>query len=322
MERMMPLLKPVQDAPLEFIYKSDVAALLNECLIKAIEAQTMEVGIPRPAKPDAVKDRSDYDRYEAELAAYERKAEAARRKAVDLDMHQGWVLVEYFYNQLGTMAKEGSSLKDDIGPMVYGMDVDRERHIAEQIVYLPVGSGADLALRAPAPRAPRQPSGLDLAEMKLMKGDLDGAGELADAALKTDPANAEANYLLGRIDLMQGNPAEALDHLTQTVNLAHDPRTIAWAHIYLGRMYDIARDPNNPDAVLPQRDKAIAEYQAALATRDSRPDTKLAAERGIKQPFTLPKRAASSSDEQDNDSTPLDPTGKAEKESYRPTPPQ
>jgi tetratricopeptide (TPR) repeat protein len=160
-----------------------------------------------------------------------------------------------------------------------------------------------------------------MAEMKLMKGDLDGASEIAEAALKTNPVNAEAHYVLGRIDLMAGDPDEALDHLTQTVKLSHDPRTIAWAHIYLGRMYDIARDPKNPDAILPQRDKAIVEYRAALANRDSQTDTKDAAEKGIKQPFTLPKRPAASSDEP-GDSKELDPTGKAEKESYRPTPPQ
>jgi hypothetical protein len=132
--------------------------------------------------------------------------------------------------------------------------------------------------------------------------------------------------VLGRIDLMQGDPDGALEHLTDTVNLSHDPRTIAWAHIYLGRMYDIARDPNDPDQLLPQRDKAIAEYKAALANRDSQPDTKAAAEKGLKQPFALPKRTAASSDEQrgptSGDPNAPDPTGKAEKEAYRPTPPQ
>jgi hypothetical protein len=91
-------------------------------------------------------------------------------------------------------------------------------------------------------------------------------------------------------------------------------------------MYDIARDPNDPDQVLPQRDKAVAEYKAALANRDSQPDTRIAAEKGLKQPFAPPKRTAASSDEQmgpaSGDSTTLDPTGKAEKEAYRPTPPQ
>ena len=321
MDRLLPLLKSVQDAPLEFYYKSNIDLLLTECLIKAVEAHTMDVGIPVPAKPNAVKDRSDFDRYQGEMTVYDRQAEAVRRKAVDLDMRQGWVLVDYFYGKLGAMEKEGSSLKDNIGQMVYGMDVDRERHRDEQIAFLPEGAGGDLVFRDPVHRTPRALTGLDLAEAKLMKGDLDGADELAEAALKTNPANAEAHYVLGRIDLMEGDPDEALDHLTQTVQLSHDPRTIAWAHIYLGRMYDIARDPNNPDEILPQRDKAIAEYQAALANRDSQPDTKEAAEKGIKQPFTLPKRTVAPTGQQDN-SDALDPSGKAEKESYRPTPPQ
>ena len=305
--RLVPLLKPVQQAPLEFVYKSDIAALVTECLIKAVEAQTMDVGIPRPARPHAIKDRSEQDRYEAEVAEYDRKAEDVRRKTVDLDMRQGWVLVESFYNQLGTMEKEGVSLKDFVGPMIYGMDVDRERHHSEQIVFLAHGSGETLVRRAP-----RQLTGLDLAEMKLMKADVSGAEELAEAALKANAADPEAHYLLGRIDLMENDPSEALDHLTQTVQLSHDPRTVAWAHIYLGRLYDVEQPP--------ERDKAIAEYKAALANRDSQPDTKAEAQKGIKAPFALPKRPASS-DEPD-DSAPLDPTGKAEKESYQPPPPK
>jgi hypothetical protein len=84
-------------------------------------------------------------------------------------------------------------------------------------------------------------------------------------------------------------------------------------------MYDIARDPDDPGSIKPQREKALSEYRAALASRDSQPDTKAAAEAGIQQPFALPKRSAASADQQD-ENAPLDPTGKAEKEAYRPTP--
>ena len=321
MDRLMPMLKTVQEAPLEFTFKSDLAALLTECLIKAVEAQLMDVGFPRPQKPAAIRDRSDQDRYDAEVTAYDRRAEVVRRRAVDLDMRQGWVLVGYFYSQLGAMDKAGSSLRDNIGPMVYGMDVEQEQHRAGQIAFLPQGSGGDPAFHDPVQRTRAPLTGLALGEMKLMKGDVDGAGEIAETALKADPANPEAHYLLGRIDLMQGDPDEALDQLSQTVKLSHDPRTIAWAHIYLGRMYDLARDPDNPEAAHPQRDKAIAEYRAALANRDSQPDTKAAAEKGIQQPFELPRRATPASDQQD-DLNGLDPTGKAEKEAYKPTPPK
>ena len=267
----------------------------------------MDVGFPRPARPRAMKDRSEEDKYEAELGVYDRKAEVVRRKAVDLDMRQGWVLVEYFFDQLNLMEKEGVSLKDYVGPMIYGMDVDRERHHSEQIAFLAHGSGDTLVRRAP-----RQLAGLDLAEMELMKSDVSGAEEIAEAALKTNAADPEAHYMLGRIDLIENDPSDALDHLTQTVQLSHDPRTVAWAHIYLGRLYDVEQPP--------ERDKAIAEYKAALANRDSQADTKAEAEKGIKAPFALPRRAASS-DEPD-DSAPLDPTGKAEKESYQPPPPK
>jgi len=118
---------------------------------------------------------------------------------------------------------------------------------------------------------------------------------------------------------MEGDAEEAEGHLKQTIALSKDPRTIAWAHIYLGRLYDLERDPDGADASRPQRAKAIAEYKAALANRDSQPDTKIAAEKGIAAPFTLPRRTKFSSDEEDSN-PPLDPTGKAEKDAYRPEP--
>jgi tetratricopeptide (TPR) repeat protein len=312
MDRLLPLLKPAQNAPLEFTYKSDISALLAECLIKAIEAQTMDVGVPRPKRPDQVKQRTDITTYEANVAAWEHEAEIVRRKQVDLDMRQGWILTEYFYDKIGAMAKEGISLREDIAEMVYGMDVEHERHHAEQIDFLPEGSHDNVK------RAPRQLKGMDLAEMKLMKGDTAGAEQMADAALKANPNDAQANYLAGRIELIHGDPGAATEHFNKTLTLTKDPRTLAWTHIYLGRLYDVARDPERPDVDHPERPKAIAEYRAALAVRDAQPDTKAAAEKGLKEPFLLPKRQQST----DDDNAPLDPSGKAEKDAYRPPSPK
>jgi len=312
MDRLLPLLKTVQDAPLDFIYKSDISAFITENLIKAVEAHTMDTGSPKPKRPSQVKQRSDMTNYEAELTAWERQAETVRRKEVDLDVRQGWVLAAYFYDKLGQMEKDGGSLKEDIAEMVYGMDVDRERHSATQVSFLPEGSHDFVK------RAPRQLKGIDLAEMKLMKGDVDGAGMMADEALKSNPNDPKANYLAGRVELVQGDPESALAHLNKTLTLAKDPRTLAWTHIYLGRLYDVARDPEHPDQEHPERSKALAEYKAALAVRDSQPDTKAAAENGLKEPFLLPRRSTDPGD----DNKPIDPTGKAEKDAYRPqTPP-
>ena len=86
-----------------------------------------------------------------------------------------------------------------------------------------------------------------------------------------------AKYILARIDLMQKRPDEAIQGFEAALQLSKDPRTLAWSHIYLGRLYDTEATP--------ERDKAIAEYQAALAVRDGRPDTKAAAESGVAHPF-------------------------------------
>ena len=311
MNRMVPLLRTVQDAPIDFNYKSDIVSLIAECMIKAVEAHTMDAGLPRPVKPNPTKervDRVDEEKYTTNMVVYERQTEATRRNAVQLDMKQGWVLTGYFYDRLSEMQHDGSSLKDDIGQMVYGMDVERERHHDEQIVFLPE------APHEVVRRAPRQLTGLDLGEMKLMKGDKDGAGEIAEKVL-ADPGgdHARANYLIARIDLLDQNPDEAVAHFRAALDTSRDPRTLAWCHIYLGRLYDMQQDPD--------RKRAVAEYRLALNLRDERPDTKAAAEAGLRQPFAPPKReAAQDATDTTDDNTPLDPTGKAEKDAYKPPP--
>ena len=59
MERLLPLLRPVQDAPLEFQYKSDIVALLAECLIKALKRGRTKCPAPKPAKPKEQRRASD-----------------------------------------------------------------------------------------------------------------------------------------------------------------------------------------------------------------------------------------------------------------------
>jgi tetratricopeptide (TPR) repeat protein len=307
-DRLLPLLRPVQDAPLEFQYKSDIVALLTECLIKSIEARTYETATPKPVKPKTGTPRSAEEQYTAALAAFDHLTELKRQELVELDMRQGWVLTDYFFAQLQEMEHSGDGLRDEIGQMIYGMDVERERHHSEQIVFAKEGS-TDI-LRG-SPRQPHVLTDMDRAEMALMKGDRDTAEDLATKAL-ADPKgdHGRAQYVLARINLMSGNADEAISAFEATLKTSTDPRTLAWSHIYLGRLYDSEREP--------ERDKAIAQYKLALTVRDAQPDTRIAAEKGLKVPFTMPQRAQRPPvDEKD-----LDPTGKAQKDAYRPQPPR
>jgi tetratricopeptide (TPR) repeat protein len=307
MDRLLPLLRPVQDAPLEFQYKSDIVALLAECLIKSIEARTYETGDQKPQKPKGPKSREAEEQYDAAMVVFDRATELKRRELMELDMRQGWVLTEYFFGKLQAMEHDGDGLRDEIGPMIYGMDVDRERHHDEQIVFAKEGSTDVLS---GSPRQVRTLTPMDRAEMALMKGDHDTAEDIATKAL-ADPKgeHGRAQYMLARLDLMSGNPEEAMAAFQATLKATDDPRTLAWSHIYLGRLYDTMQEPN--------REKAVAEYKLALIVRDAKPDTRLAAEKGIKTPFAAPKRATKP---EDDDLDKLDPTGKAQKEAYKPTP--
>lgn len=315
--RFLPILKVVQEAPIDPFYKNDVVAFTTECLIKSIEARTMDTGFEKPTRIANGKARLDPAGYNAALADYDRRAEDVRRKQVIADMRSGWVLTQYFYDKLSLTDREGISLKENMGELVYGMDVQAEVSRDKHIPFFPEGSpeivgtsgSGGSTKRARAPR--RTLTAMDQAEVLLQHNDRAGAEALANKELAAHPSSGEALYVLARVNLMEGEPQQAFDRFSQVVTTSRDPRTVAWSHVYLGRMYDALAQPDRP--------KAVAEYKAALATPGIQPDVQAAAESGVKQPFAAPRRAPQQPAEATGDD--LDPTGKKQKESYTPDEP-
>jgi predicted negative regulator of RcsB-dependent stress response len=308
-DRMQPILKEVRDTPLEFRYRSDTVALVVECLIKAIEARTMDTGIPEYKIPAGVQ-RSDLPRYEHERQLNLEKMEAVRVAAVQHDMTQGFVLTQYFFDQLISFEKDAASLRDTIGEMVYGMDIQQQVHRARQTEFDKQADG-DVLTRS----NPRVLSGLDLAEAKLAQGDYVAAGAMARNALadRSDTLDsvareARANFILARVAIATGHPDVAIDDFQKTIATSKDPRLVAWSHIYLGRILDL-------DCKRPQ---AVSEYQAALAARDGQQDTRLAAERGAKTAYAV--KGHSCDEDADDSGTP--PPAKPPAESGTPKPQQ
>ena len=277
-DRMQPILKEVRDAPLEFRFRSDSLPLTIECLIKAIEARTMDTGIPEYKIPANV-DRSDLPRYERERIAYQQKVDAFRIATVHHDMTQGFVLTDYFYHALILFEKDSASLRDTIGEMVYSMDVEDEVHTARHIEFDKEGDG-DVLSRS----TPRKLAGLDLAESRLAAGDVATASAMARQALtvhtdtiESAAESSRAQFILARAAILTGNAEQAVEEFQKTLATSKDPRLISWSHIYLGRMLDLEC----------KRDEAVAEYQEALKTRDGQQDTRLSAERGVKAPYSI-----------------------------------
>jgi hypothetical protein len=284
LDRTQPVLKEVRDAPMEFRFRSDSVALTVECLIKAIEARTMDTGIPEYRIPANI-DRSEMPRYEHERQLYQQKVEAARVSAMNHGMTQGFVLTHYFYYQLINFEKDPASLADSIGEMVYSMDVEAETHLAHHIEF-DKEADTDVLSRS----TPRKLTGLDLAEARLAAGDVAAASAMARQALaahsdssvdsgslEANAASSRAEFILARAAILDGHPGQAVDGFQKTLAASKDPRLLAWSHIYLGRIFDL-------DC---KRDEAISEYQAALRTRDGQQDTRLAAERGVKTAYAV-----------------------------------
>jgi len=291
-DREQPILKEIREAPLEFRYRSDTVALTVECLIKAIEARTMSTGIENFKIP-AGTERSDLPRFERERQVVQQKQEAVRQAALHHDMAQGFVLTQYFYEQLVQFEKDPASLKDTMGEMVYSMDIDQQIHRARQIEF-DKQADADVLTRT---TKRRKLEGLDLAEAKLQAGDINGAGALARQFLaeRNDSVQAvadaaRADFVLARVAIMTGHPGEAVNRFQKTLATTKEPRLLAWSHIYLGRMLDL-------DC---KRDQAVSEYKEALENRDGQQDTRLAAERGVKAAYSVKGHSCEEDDADDN----------------------
>ena len=277
MDRLLPLLKVIRDAPLSYEYRDNIASLVIECLIRAIEARTMDTGVTIFKIPaDAA--RADIPRLQHRHDVTVQQSNLIRERQVETDMRDGLVLTQYFYNQMTAFERNPESLTEAIGPMVYGMDVDQQIHNAKQV---------DFFAQAPADvvQSPVIDTDLDKAESEIRAGNAEAASQLALQAIHNHTADpARANYVLALTWLMKGDPQSATNDFNEAMSLTKDPRLLAWSHIWLGRIDDVKDD----------RADALAQYKAAMTLRDGQPDTLQAVEDGLNKPYALHASAAPS----------------------------
>ena len=245
MKRLAPILRTVQDAPLEDDFKDDITLLVTESLIRAIEAR-LPVGKSTPLQ--AEKDVAD-------------------------DMSDGFVLTKYFYDSLAKFEKDPTSLKDAFGDFLYTLDVGSLAKRASEIHFrakarTEVVKGGKIH---------EQEDPIDVAQQKLADGDLAGAEKIATDEVSKNSSDApQAYFILGQVAaLLHKDKDAAVKDFEETLRTAKDPKLIAWSHIYLGRIYDVDQD----------RELAVKHYQAALNAGDDTAQTKAAAQRGLEAPY-------------------------------------
>ncbi len=247
LKQLEPILEDVRTAPMGTSFKNDISLMVNECLIRAIEAR---ITIPK-------------------------SNEAARNAYVQRSVEEGFVLTRFFYDQLGDFEKESTGLKNAYGNLLHVMSLERERKRAHEVVFRDQATPEIVSAVQPAPDEERV---LNIAEQKLAAGDREGAQKLAAQVVQHNHGGdgpGHAVFILARIATLDGKMEEARVSFEQAVQSVHDSRMLAWSHIYLGRIYDIQLN----------RTVAVEHYRAALAAGDPSADTKAAAERGLAAPY-------------------------------------
>ncbi len=284
MLRLQPLMKVMREAPVDEVYRDDVESLVSECLIRAIEARTMDTGLA-PAKI-AVGTRFADDASKAELLR-QQQVEAIRVARAQRDTQEGFVLTKYFFDQLKLYEKSSESLLDAIGAMVYGMDVEEVKHQASHIQFVQANEEREPGLQQRPASLGKEAAADPLtdAEKQLSAGHVNEAIASAQAVVdKKEGDTGRAMYLLAEAHAMHGDMQEAQSNFEQALTMTKDPHTLAWSHIYLGRIDDIKQD----------RTAAVEQYKAALKVKSDLPDAVAAAQQGLKEPYAIPKRAGES----------------------------
>lgn len=248
LSRLGPLLVSVKNAPMDESFKTDVSLLATECLIRAIEART---------------------------TGSSRTPEAQRQQLVEQSVEQGFVLTPYFYEALVKFEKSPAGLRIAYSDFIGGIDVHKEQKNAAQVKFASQADPELLHLSRPA-----EGKLLVTAEQRLSTGDPEAAKKLAQQALdekREDPGRAL--FILAQVATMSRDMPGARNYFEQALNVAHEPKVVAWSHIYLGRIYDLQED----------REAALVQYRAALTAGGALPEAKAAAERGIQQPYEPPR---------------------------------
>jgi tetratricopeptide (TPR) repeat protein len=246
-KRLEPLQAMVKTAPMEESFKTDMSLLVTECFIRAIEAR---------------------------LAGSGKASAAERLQAVQTSEEQGFLLTPYFYEALTRFEKDPAGLGSAYSELVGDIDVRKEQKRAAQVTFASTSTPEPLHLSRPL-----ESKLLVTAEQRLSAGDAESAQKLAQQALdekNEDPGRAL--FILAEVATRNSDMQGARNYFERALEVAHEPKVVAWSHIYLGRIFDLQEE----------RAAALDHYRAAQNAGSALPEAKAAAERGLQQPYEPP----------------------------------
>ena len=258
-----PLLFLADRAPrLPYEYHTDLTSFFTECLVRAVEFRV------RRLPP-------------AELAEETNSAEA-----------YGYVLIRPLLKALSKFESSEPSMSLYFPDLVRSIDVISEQVRLQGVKFAPASDSEQSRERAEGLGAKKPNVGntasdvdaeLTAAERMIAERDAQGAAQAFERILLKTPGQPRAVYGLAVAAVLQGDAEHARTLFEQVVAAANadsaelrpEPATLAWSHIYLGRMHDLEDD----------RDQALQEYRAALAIENASDTARSAAQRGIEEAY-------------------------------------
>ena len=235
---------------LEEPYRSDFLLLANECLIKAVESRLQ----PGTAQQ--------------------------KLAVVKQALGEGWILTPHFAEQLQLFEAEDRSMRLFFPDMISSINLKKEEQRLEKVEFAAEKSVRTVKV-VPAERqielsGPQK--SLQEAEQLYTAHDLAKAKAAFLRLLQQTSESAmqgRAFYGLARIAALEKDPGSAEKLFQRTLEAAPDPQTTAWAHVYLGRLADLAGE----------RDKAAEHYKAASAIGGASAAAREAARKGLQDAF-------------------------------------
>jgi tetratricopeptide (TPR) repeat protein len=237
-------------------YAQDAGLFVTECLVRA-----MELRIDRPPA--------------ARLAA-----------ALDEAERSGYVLVRALHDALVRYEQSEHALSRYFPELLGSIDVAAEARRLPNVQFA-AAAGRSLHGDSPGPAVTDVERWLSAGRREIAARNPAGARELFQRVLERHPEHPEALYGIALAATLEGRADEARELFERLVALPAEPGpelpvspetfsyVRAWAHIYLGRIYDMEGN----------RERAVSEYRAALAVPGAPLESRNAAERGLQSPF-------------------------------------
>jgi hypothetical protein len=253
----LPLFETAAGAPrLDPALKDDFPSYFAECTVRAVDLKLRRMS---PGERDAV---------------------------MEVDDEDGYVLVRPLFNALARFEESEPAMKLYFPDLVRSVDLAAEQKRVAAIKFAPAGPGpvsseSESVMRrkpiAPAtvPNDAETIAALTEGERRISEKNPQAAEASFQKVLMKYPDQPRAWYGLGIVAMMeQDGPRarEVFGRLTSGEHAAtHDPMVLAWSHVHLGTLYDIAGQP----------DRAKAEFEAAIAVEGAPEKAKEAASRGL-----------------------------------------